>query len=69
MKAFDEWWKKTAHPNFGACEYRVAQSAWNAALLHAAEVADKHATWSGTVGEHRNITDLAARLRKEVGDE
>ena len=36
------------------------------ALLHAAEVADKHATWSGTVGEHRNITDLAARLRKEV---
>ena len=60
-KAFEEWsakyWKGVNRQNQGFID-GITQDAWNAAMLHAAEVAE--------AGAPLNPTEIAAKLRQEV---
>ena len=60
-KAFDEWWDNTGW-SYG--DYNKMQKVWNAALLHAAEIAERLAKEIDAV--HGDPMYIAAAIRKEI---
>ena len=71
-KAFEEWWDE--EPNLPRVdpEYGLAKAAWNAAMLHAAEVAEDEAQQEASSADYfynMAVGNIATRLRQEVGNE